>query len=1079
MAARAVGKLAPLHLAALATALIAGWASAQGPASKESPSGIPIALPGGFVITIGPPKPPAKAGSVVLTAEQYKDLLDRLEKLQAQVDAQQPMRPRSCELEGKVESRGRQSIVRLKATFKFTTTKPNTLVHLGCLAAHAVEAHAEDGKAPLLTASDDGLRVVAESAGDHTIKLELDVPLNPRGLKGAELGFEIGLPGAPITALTFEPPPNVRRYNLTTKIARGGAAGTETEVDQPEVERFLPGKGGAPLGSITSLAFSWEDPGRKPDAVRSAEAEILVTVGTGELVTEAKLHLRGAASEWKFTAPASADVTVARWTRPGSVKPTEFASDRLPNLLRPDPGQSIWRIVFREPFANDLQVIVVTRQPRPKADEPGGRGPFPIGPHVVLGIPTQSGTIRIRAPSNLRQSATLRSGVTREVDDGSGDSIYRYQQAEIKTAPTEAPVTLTLTPIAGVVNARIRHELRLSESGWKLRSEIAVSPLRTEVDHLDIEVPASFRPLQAEPPEIVEELAAIRESAVDRPVYRARLSSPKRSSFTFVLEGDYAVPAGPGSATLTLPKLLGVTERSSELIASAPSRFDLRGSVRAWENGKPGAWVNSLAPEISDTGSRLRIVVEKPIAVAELVWRVAASTAVVHSEADVDIGESRVRVVQRLRFRFAGQVPDRVRLRSSLPLTGVQSSGGVLEPTGEGWDIAVSHPQDHEPEFTLAFSASVVAGSASIALPLLIPEAGDLTQSVRVWSSREGSLQLADSTEWMQAPTEIVAGRADLPALVLRSRGAVSPPLVLPRAAPGESELGASVDRARVDVVLSDADASYRCQYWVRNWRQDAEFALPPSARAIEVFVQGKRLANALANNSHGDGFHVTVRRPSQTSPLTLVELRYRGPASELAGPIAIRGLTLGTVAWIIHGQPSALAIVPGNTSGGWSLESFLNVLGMDAGFQSAAAESGVALRQTGAERITVYQVGRTGWVLAWSLAAFALSSVAIFLGRRARQVLAVVAIIGIVAAAFFAPQPLAQATFAAMPGMAAFSFIVLSYSWIRARHRRRIARAIGFARPGSSLVRPSVSRARDSKSREAAPSSSSGIALS
>src|SRR4051794_22999435 len=110
----AVGRLAPFGLVVPAMLLVAGSAAAQGPASKQGPAaGFPIFLPGGSVITIGgPPKPPTKPTDVVLTAEQYKELVDRIEKLQAQLDAQQPARPRSCELEGKVEVRGRQSVVR-------------------------------------------------------------------------------------------------------------------------------------------------------------------------------------------------------------------------------------------------------------------------------------------------------------------------------------------------------------------------------------------------------------------------------------------------------------------------------------------------------------------------------------------------------------------------------------------------------------------------------------------------------------------------------------------------------------------------------------------------------------------------------------------------------------------------------------------------------------------------------------------------------------------------------------------------------------------------------------------------------
>src|SRR5205085_9201120 len=105
-----------------------------------------------------------------------------------------------------------------------------------------------------------------------------------------------------------------------------------------------------PLGPITHLSLSWEDPERKPYTLLSAETDVTITVGPTELQTQAKVHLRGSAGEWKFAAPATADVSVGLWSRPGGKAP-DFPADRAPNVLRPDPGQSVWRIVFREPFA--------------------------------------------------------------------------------------------------------------------------------------------------------------------------------------------------------------------------------------------------------------------------------------------------------------------------------------------------------------------------------------------------------------------------------------------------------------------------------------------------------------------------------------------------------------------------------------------------------------------------------------------------------------------------------------------------------------------------------------------------------
>ena len=87
-----------------------------------------------------------------------------------------------------------QSIVRLRATFKFRTTQPRAVVFLGCQKMQVVEAKREDGKLPLLAASDKGLAVLVEEAGEQTLRLELESALLPRGAKSNEVGFEVGLP---------------------------------------------------------------------------------------------------------------------------------------------------------------------------------------------------------------------------------------------------------------------------------------------------------------------------------------------------------------------------------------------------------------------------------------------------------------------------------------------------------------------------------------------------------------------------------------------------------------------------------------------------------------------------------------------------------------------------------------------------------------------------------------------------------------------------------------------------------------------------------------------------------------------
>src|SRR5262249_46625641 len=151
------------------------------------------------------------------------------------------------------------------------------------------------------------------------------------------------------------------------------------------------------------------------------------------------------------------------------------------------------------------------------------------------------------------------------------------------------------------------------------------------------------------------------------------------------------------------------------------------------------------------------------------VWRPVASGAALDSESDVDIDDSRIRVAQRMRFRFTGQVPDRIHFRSSRPVLGVQAVGGTLEPAGEGWNILLSDQSAREQEFRLSYWAPVAAGDIAIAIPLLTAESGLANQTIRVWTSRLSTLHVSEPGDWRESATEVLAGRLELPALVAKA----------------------------------------------------------------------------------------------------------------------------------------------------------------------------------------------------------------------------------------------------------------------------------------------------------------------
>jgi hypothetical protein len=330
---------------------------------------------------------------------------------------------------------------------------------------------------------------------------------------------------------------------------------------------------------------------------------------------------------------------------------------------------------------------------------------------------------------------------------------------------------------------------------------------------------------------------------------------------------------------------------------------------------------------------------------------------------------------------------------------------------------------------------------------------------MRAWAPRGYSIQIADSPEWIEASTEVVAGRAALPALVGKARGTVAAPVIMVRTSAPGAAVGPVIERVRIDVALQDSDAAYRAQFWIRDWRQDAEFILPPSSRNVEIYVQGKRLPTTPMGSANGDT-RIIVRRPVGVPSLCVIEFRYRGSMDKLEPPTLVRGVLAGDLTWAIVGRPGSVVIVPRNSPGNWSPGALLATLGIDAllpglALAHAAGEPTALVRKNDLGNVAVYQAPRSTWTFGWSVAAFAVACALAWFGRRARGILGLLATTMFVVVLFAVPQPAALMTFALLPGLIAFAALALVYRWTRLRYRRRVAYAVGFARTGSSLVRP------------------------
>ena len=280
------------------------------PVPKAPPANRPIdpsKLPANAVIIVSdnPRDAHDNVNGIVLSPEEYKKLLDSAERLK-QLVSDKPEPPSVCRISGRFETRGTQEVAALRAEFQFRTTAVRSTVLLGLQKGKPVAATIDDGKLAVLVplAEGDGFAVLVDSAGEHRVVVDLEVPLISRGTKGSERGVELGLPGAAITAIErLEMPKGVTKVRLAgrTLSARQLAGGTEKAP-------------AALLGPTPKLDLSWDasPANAKTDARSSVEGRYDVRVEDRALVTRGKLTLKvqsGSVGRWEISAPLSADLS--------------------------------------------------------------------------------------------------------------------------------------------------------------------------------------------------------------------------------------------------------------------------------------------------------------------------------------------------------------------------------------------------------------------------------------------------------------------------------------------------------------------------------------------------------------------------------------------------------------------------------------------------------------------------------------------------------------------------------------------------------------------------------------------------
>lgn len=1007
---------------------------------------------------------------VLITTERFQELrrLEEEKRLKRQTDLAKPGVPTAVIISGQVE----RELAQLQLQYKITTNRPKMPVALGCQRASAKSASL-DGHLPMFVPDpnkEDGLVVEIETPGTHELTLGLTVPIAARGTKGKERGFDIGLPKAAITRLERMRLPSELselRVNGRAVIAKPNTEG------QCQIEDIL-------LGPADRLDFLWQAAtvDRSPPLF-AAEGRISVRVEEKRVVTDVDFSLqvlRGEVKQWQILLPANLVPEIK-----------EPQDERVEQIDLPHEREPWLTIRLKKASAAPLRVAFqVTQSP--------AEGRVAIGPFLVLGAFRQHGTIGVSAAPEYRLTFHPDPDVSRREpsEDQSRDdlaALFYYSKQLIPAKPSQPSPALLgfdFQVVKGVVEAKVDHTLRLTEDAWRLSSRIDITPIRSGVDALEIQVPADYpydRTVGASPAELIEDQPVL---DVRRQVLIVRLARRQFRPFSVTLPAVYPAVAGAQTFSPQLPRLLQTLDRGGQLTVLLPDHQELIGRTPGGDPLPPGkrtyTWTFDRAP--------LRV---------EVAWRRYQPELRVDSVLDITLREGQSSAVQRITFHSPEMPIDSLRLREPPALRDHlrMVSGGSLGPRGvvtldrpaKTATLVLAYALSRAKEIEETGQAGTPAKDRYLPVPLVwVADATRAESKVRVWG--EGCALLADGS-WDELPCETVADKDTLPLLVLRS-GYPGNRLALRWGDSAAPPVSALIERVLFQTEVSEAgEQRHRARFLVsRIGRRVLEVEFHQSLAGLrwDAFLDGKRLSRIRVVDASGQASETgTVLRfdiePELYHQAVVLDLSYEGSSSEASGPLqyilhppVLRGgVLLGKARWEVELPPGSLGFFSGRDDRpalswqwrGGLLTPVTRTTRADLeGWFAGAAEhgtrspgdnetAGLVCWRSHVEPLQVWHFPRQAWLLVCSLAFLGVGLGLCFAWRG--RVLFFSLLIGLSVAvtvvAVGRPGVTPVVLYGCEPGVVVFALLLTAQATSHYRQARRRRFLPGFARTGSGAI--------------------------
>ncbi len=1063
------------------------------------------------------PQPPER---ILITPAELQKLHDQIEQFKQQASLRKPMPPSTCRVNARIEKRGETSLAAIRLTFSFRTTVPKTTVSLGAKRAFLVDAKLDcrggflgsaldvlsgKRKIPILDATDDGFTVLIDQPGDHTLVLDLEAPVVGRGTK-TEVGFELGLPRAAITTLSLETPGEIRRVNLTTRTPDNSQPAKPPELRRlsgVEVKLLAPQpEGGYPLGPVDSLEVSWDPPtssAQPNEAVLSAEWEVVCKLAERTIETEAKLRPHGSTRIWRVVLPKGSDLRATRAVRePGM----DIGPLLLPVVTRPaDPNKLVWTIEIPTGSSTSDWIFSATlRQDRVKEVDPSKPVSIAVGPFAVLDVARQSGTVRVSATGSVRFEFTNGPEMQRLPTAEAGDNGITDLLFRLTTGPTNGNIPAPLLqfkafPVAGAVRVKPSYRLTLTPVAWQVEADLLITPVRTEIDSLTVEVPVNWRSLVAEPAELVEGVLQDESTEGTRRTATIRLASGQRRPFELKLRASSPLGETPGEAVVLLPRFprasqrgnpLEVRDRDATVTASVGPGLEVRGAGREWDGINATAWGTALSREPGESvkpGSAVSGSFEFGVARVDLAWEPRRTEMIAEMRADAVVERRQIRIMQTIQLRGAEGLPATIRLRGPVALTGMKAMPPLREIAPGEWSAeAVPAAGVLKIEYAVPSEShgAPPGESWSAPVPLFWPTDATRTETTASVAIGTGGIQIQqmETAGWREIPATEGDKRAAVPAAQFACTGTEVPISLILRKAEGPGVTLLGVSRAYIRVRVSAfGPTEYDARFRIQHWQTDSIAIHVPGAlvgESPEVLLDGMPVAAGFrpdSDDSSGVIFHVPL--PASRIDSINLEVKYQLSGSATLRPPAISGATFdGPIRWQVMLPAGVVPLVrdgalseqdwswrtgvltPTASRSAADLEHWFRT-GVDPPNPGAGASGELVLRQSQPMDIRIVAVPRFGLLALCSAAAFACGfAVTQLRGSIGGPLVALLGGIAAAAAVLF-PQPCSQIVGAIQPGIVVLLLLLAALALRKWAARRRVTHLPGFTR--RRIEQPSV----------------------